>query len=178
VPRAMNTLVRVFLRTATCAVLVAFAAAVPGPAVHADELKDGRSALAAGQLDDALRYFEKAAGQGYAEGRAGVGQVWLRRRNYEKAVEQFELAARMDANLALAHWGQGEVLRRNEEYDKALPHFRRAVELDRKFPDAQLGLGDCYTQLKRLDEAVTTLQPGLNWGAKWRPRFLVALGFV
>ena len=177
-PRAMNTLVRVFLRTATCAVLVAFAAAVPGPAVHADELKDGRSALAAGQLDDALRYFEKAAGQGYAEGRAGVGQVWLRRRNYEKAVEQFELAARMDANLALAHWGQGEVLRRNEEYDKALPHFRRAVELDRKFPDAQLGLGDCYTQLKRLDEAVTTLQPGLNWGAKWRPRFLVALGFV
>jgi tetratricopeptide (TPR) repeat protein len=108
----------------------------------------------------------------------GVGQVWLRRRNYEKAVEQFELAARMDANLALAHWGQGEVLRRNEEWDKALPHFRRAVELDRKFPDAQLGLGDCLTQLKRLDEAVTTLQPGLNWGAKWRPRFLVALGFV
>ena len=68
-PRAMNTLVRVFLRTATCAVLVAFAAAVPGPAARADELKDGRTALSAGQLDDALRYFEKAASQGYAEGR-------------------------------------------------------------------------------------------------------------
>ena len=176
-PRAMNTFLRVFLRAATAAVLVAFAA-VAGPGARADELKDGRSALAAGQLEDAMRFFEKAAGQGYAEGRAGVGQVWLRRRNYEKALEQFELAARMDANLALAHWGQGEVARRNEEWEKALPHFQRAVELDRKFPEAQLGLGDCLTQLKRLDAAVTALQPGLNWGTRWRPRFLVALGFV
>lgn len=177
-PRTLNTRLRAFLRIASCAILVACAAAVFVPSAHADELKDGRSALAAGQLEDALRFFEKAATQGYAEGRAGVGQVWLRRRNYEKAQEQFELAARMDANLALAHWGQGEVLRRNEEWEKALPHFRRAVELDRKFPDAQLALGDCLTQMKKLDEAVTALQPGLNWGAKWRPRFLVALGFV
>ncbi len=177
-PRAKNTLVRIFLRIATCAVLVAVAAAVPAPSAQADELKDGRTALAAGQLEEAMRLFEKAAGQGYAEGRAGVGQVWLRRRNYEKALEQFDLAARMDANLALAHWGQGEVARRNEEWEQALPHFKRATELDRKFPDAQLGLGDCLTQMKRLDEAVTALQPGLNWGTKWRPRFLVALGFV
>jgi tetratricopeptide (TPR) repeat protein len=174
----MNIFVREILKAATCAVLAAFAATVPVPAVHADELKDGRSALAAGQLEDAQKFFEKAAGQGYAEGRAGVGQVWLRRRNYEKALEQFELAQRMDANLALAHWGQGEVARRNEECEKALPFFQKAVSLDKKFPDAQLALGDCLTQLKRLDQAVTALQPGLNWGSKWRPRFLVALGMV
>src|SRR5262245_1963540 len=97
VPRTMNALVRVLLPTVLCAVLAAFAATIPVPAAHADELKDGRNALAAGQLDDALKFFEKAAAQGYAEGRAGVGQVWLRKRNYEKALEQFELAARMDA---------------------------------------------------------------------------------
>ena len=148
------------------------------PAARADELKDARSALNAGQYDDAIRLFEKAAAQGYAEGRAGVGQVWLRKRNYDKALEQFEMAQKMDGNLAIAYWGMGEVARRNEDCATALPNLKKAVELDHKFPDAQLALGDCLTQLKRYDEAVSALNPGLNWGAKWRPRFLVALGFV
>lgn len=175
---AMNSRLQVFVRTAGIAVLAALALAGSVPAANADELKDGRSALAAGQLDEAVRLFEKAAGQGYAEGRAGVGQVWLRRRNYEKAREQFELAVRMDANLALAHWGLGEVARRNEDWAGAIPFLQKAIALDRKFPDAALALGDCLTQIKRLDEAVAALQPGLNWGSRWRPRFLVALGFV
>src|SRR5262249_43300361 len=131
-----------------------------------------------GPLDDAARLFEKAAGQGYAEGRAGVGQVWLKRRNYDKALEQFQMAQKMDGNLALAYWGMGEVARRNEDCTTALPSLQKAVELDHKYPDAQLALGDCLTQLHRYDEAVTALNPGLNWGPKWKPRFLVALGFV
>ncbi|HXT29882.1 MAG TPA: tetratricopeptide repeat protein, partial [Vicinamibacterales bacterium] len=67
--------------------------------------------------------------------------------------------------------------RRNEDCATALPEFQRAVELDHKYPDAQLALGDCLTQMRKFNEAVTALQPGLNWG-KWRPRFLVALGNV
>src|SRR4029077_1030639 len=125
-----------------------------------------------------LRLFEKAAGQGYAEGRAGVGQVWLRKRNYEKALDQFEMSQKMDPNPPLCYSGRGEVARRNEDFAGAIPNLQRAVGLDHKFPEAQLALGDCLTQLKRYDEAVSALNPGLNWGAKWRPRFLVALGFV
>ena len=174
----MNATLRNLARTALFVVLsVALASALP-VTVRADELKDGRVALAAGQYEEALKLFEKAAGQGYAEGRAGVGQVWLRRRNYDKALEAFEMAQKMDPNLSLSYWGMGEVARRNEDFAAALPNFKRAVELDRKFPDAQLALGDCLTQLKRYDEAVSALNPGLNWGAKWRPRFLVQLGFV
>jgi tetratricopeptide (TPR) repeat protein len=157
-------------------VLTLLASFLPATAL-ADDLKDGRNALAAGQTEQAITLFEKAAAQGYAEGRAGVGQVWLRRRNYEKALEQFQLAQRMDPNLALAHWGAGECARRNEDCATALPEFQRAVELDHKYPDAQLALGDCLTQMRKFNEAVTALQPGLNWG-KWRPRFLVALGNV
>ena len=75
-----------------------------------------------------------------------------------------------DANLAVAYWGMGEVSRRNEDCATAIPNLQRAVELDRKFPEAQLALGDCFTQLHRFDEAVTALNPGLNWGPKGRPR--------
>ena len=174
----MNTRTRRTSPTARHAVLVfAVLASLSAATARADDLKDARTALAAGQLDQSIQLFEKAAAQGYAEGRAGVGQVWLRRHNFDKALEQFQLAQKMDPNLALAHWGAGECARRNEDCVTALPEFQRAVELDHKYPDAQLALGDCLTQLKKYDQAVAALQPGLNWG-KWKPRFLVALGNV
>ena len=174
----MNAISRILARTALWVVLSSALAGLTAAPVHADDLKDARAALAAGQLDDALRLFESAAGQGYAEGRSGMGQVWLKRRNYEKAHEQFEMAQRMDANLASSYWGMGEISLRNEAYEEALPNLKRAVELDRKYPDAQISLGSCLVNLNRYDEAIAALEPGLNWGAKWRPRFLVALGNV
>jgi tetratricopeptide (TPR) repeat protein len=174
----MNTRTRRTSPTARHAVLaLAVLASLSAATARADDLKDARTALAAGQLDQSIQLFEKAAAQGYAEGRAGVGQVWLRRHNFDKALEQFQLAQKMDPNLALAHRGAGECARRNEDCNTALPEFQRAVELDHKYPDAQLALGDCLTQLKKYDQAVASLQPGLNWG-KWKPRFLVALGNV
>jgi tetratricopeptide (TPR) repeat protein len=144
----------------------------------ADDLKDARSALAGGQYDQALRLFERVASQGFAEGRAGVGQVFLRKRDYGKAKEAFEQAQKMDGNLALAWYGLGEVERRQEKYAEAVPLLQKAVEIDRKFPEAQMALGDCLTRLRRFDDAVQSLNPGLNWGTKWKPRFLVALGNV
>jgi tetratricopeptide (TPR) repeat protein len=147
------------------------------PKARADELKDGKAALQAGQLDDAQRLFEKAASQGSAEGRSGVGQVYLKRRQYEKAREAFELAQKMDPLLAWPYFGQGEVLRRADKCDAAIPLYQKATELDRKFPEATLALGECLTELKRTGEAITVLSQGTKWG-KWRPRFLVALGYT
>lgn len=145
-------------------------------AAGADDLKDGRDALNAGRYDEALRSFEKAANQGRAEGRAGVGQVHLRRRQLPKAMEAFELAQKMDPNLALAYYGQGEVLRRQAKCAEALPLLQKATDLDRKFPEAQLALGECYVATSKHQQATEALNRGLNWGPKWRPRFLVALG--
>ena len=167
----------------TCGILIlalgvagALGLATPREA-RADELKDGRAALQAGQLDDALRLFEKAASQGSAEGRSGVGQVWLKRRQYDKAREAFETAQKMDPLLAWPWYGQGEVLRREGKCDAAIPLYQKANELDRKFPEATLALGECLTDLKRTTEAINALSQGTKWG-KWRPRFLVALGYA
>lgn len=159
------------------AVAVLALALAPG-AARADDLKDARAALAAGQNEQALRLFERVASQGFAEGRAGVGQVHLRRRDYAQAKAAFEQAQKMDPNLALAWYGLGEVERRQERYAEAVPFFQKAVEIDRKYPEAQLALGECLTQVKKHDEAIRALSPGLNWGTKWKPRFLVALGNV
>jgi tetratricopeptide (TPR) repeat protein len=169
---------RVHVRPLLLLVLGLAGLALCAPAARADDLKDARAALAAGQYDQALRLFERVASQGFAEGRAGVGQVHLRRREYAKAEAAFEQARKMDANLALAWFGLGEVQRRQEKYAEALPFLQKAVEIDRKFPEAQLALGECLSQVKRYDQAIQALTPGLNWGTKWKPRFLVALGNV
>jgi tetratricopeptide (TPR) repeat protein len=161
--------------------IVTLALAVAGaawlPAARADELKEGKAALAAGQLDEAQRLFEKAASQGSAEGRSGVGQVWLKRRQYDKALEAFELAQKMDPLLAWPYYGQGEVQRKAGKCDAAIPLYQKATDLDRKFPEATLALGECLTEGKRTGEAITVLSQGTKWG-KWRPRFLVALGYT
>jgi tetratricopeptide (TPR) repeat protein len=147
-----------------------------GVPAAADDVKDGRTALQTGRYDEALKAFEKAAQQGLAPGRAGVGQVWLARRQYDKAMEAFQTAQKMDPSLALAYYGQGEVLRRQEKCADAIALFQKATELDRKFPEAQLGLGDCLIKSQQFDKGVAALSEGLKWGPKWRPRFLVALG--
>lgn len=163
------------IRTMAIAALAVAIGAAGGPAI-ADDLKDGRASLQAGRYEEALQSFEKAARQGLAAGRAGVGQVWLRRRQYDKAVEAFTLAQKMDPTLALAYYGQAEVLRKQERYADAIPLFQKATELDRRFPEAQLGLGDCLVRSQQFEKGVATLSEGLKWGPKWRPRFLVALG--
>jgi cellulose synthase operon protein C len=147
-------------------------------AARADALRDGRAALQAGKLDDAERFFEQAAGQGVAEGRGGVGLVYLRRHQLGRAMEAFDLAGKMDAQLAMAYYGRGEVLRQQEKYEEAVPSLQRAVELDRRYPEAQLSLAAALTQLGRYGEAVASANRGLNWGQKWRPRFLIAMGDI
>jgi tetratricopeptide (TPR) repeat protein len=156
--------------------LFALGALLPLAPVHADDLKDGRQALQEGRLEDAVKSFDKAASQGFAEGRAGVGQVRLKQLRLNEAMVAFQTAQKMDANLALPYYGQGEVLRRKERCAEALPLFQKAVELDRKFPEANLALGDCLVKSGKVDEAINALNPGLKWGPKWRPRFLVAVG--
>jgi len=160
----------------TAALLLA-SLAVAAP-VWGDDLKDGKAALAANQLDKALASFEKAAQQGLAEGRAGVGQVHLRRRQYGPALTAFQTAQKMDGNLALAWYGEGAVYQRQGKCEQAVPLYRKATDLDKKFPEAQLALGQCLTELKKIDDAIAAYTPGTKWGPKWRPRFLVGLGYA
>jgi len=144
--------------------------------VRADDLRDGKAALQTGDLDAALAAFQKAASTGQAEGQAGVGQVWLRRYQYAKALDAFRTAQKMDPNLAIGYWGEGEVLRQQDKCPDAIPLFKKATDLDRKFPEAQLALGNCLILTGQHAEAVAALSEGLKWGDKWRPKFLVALG--
>ncbi len=171
----MNAL-RLRTQLAAAAVAALLGLVALGSPARADDLKDARAALQAGNYDQAIQLFEKAASQGAAAGRAGVGDVWLKRRQFGKAAEAFQLASKMDPSLASAYYGQGEVLRREGKCDEGVAFLQKATELDKRYPEAQLAYGDCLLQTNQREKAVAVLSTGLKWGAKWRPRFLVALG--
>ncbi len=156
--------------------LVVVAGLLAAPVARADDLKDGRAALAAGRYDEALRAFEHLSGQGSVEGQVGIGQVWLRRHQYAKAQDAFQKAQKMDPTVAWGFYGEAESLRRRDNCNAAVPLLQKATDLDRKFPEAQLALGECLVEQKKVDAAIAAFTQGTKWGSKWRPRFLVALG--
>lgn len=174
--RIPGNLDRAFRRSTRPAAVLLAAVLFVAPVARADDLKDGRAALAAGRYDEALRAFEHLSSQGSVEGQVGIGQVWLRRRQYPKAQEAFQKAQKMDANVAWGFYGEAEALRRRGDCNTAVPLLQKATDLDRKFPEAQLALGECLVQQKKVDAAITAFTQGTKWGPKWRPRFLVALG--
>ncbi|HTO90466.1 MAG TPA: tetratricopeptide repeat protein [Candidatus Sulfotelmatobacter sp.] len=153
--------------------LVAVALATPA---LADDLKDARAALQAGRVDQAATLFGKLASQGQIEGHIGLGQVYLKKRQYSKAQDEFKLTQRQDPTVAWGYYGEGEALKRQGKCDDAVPLMRKATDLDKRFPEATLSLGDCLVQQKQVDAAIAVLSPGAKWGSKWRPKFLVALG--
>jgi tetratricopeptide (TPR) repeat protein len=125
-----------------------------------------------------MRYFEQAASQGNAEGRAGVGLVFLKRHQLAKAMDAFQTAEKMDSQLPTAYYGEGEILRQQDKCDQAIPKLQRAVELDRRYPEAELSLADCLVKVNRYADAIKEANRGLGWGAKWRPLFLIGLGNI
>ena len=174
--RIPGNLERAWAGGARWALVVMVVGVFAAPVARGDDLKDGRAALAAGRVDEALRAFERVSSQGSVEGQVGIGQVWLRRHQYPKAQEAFQKAQKMDPTVAWGFYGEAEALRRRGDCNTAVPLLQKATDLDRRFPEAQLALGECLVEQKKVDAAIAAFTQGTKWGPKWRPRFLVALG--
>ena len=81
-----------------------------------------------------------------------MGQVWLRRRQYAKALEAFKTAQRWTPRSPYRSMAKPRFTAVRTSAPR-LFNLREAVNLDRKFPEAQLGLGDCLVKTKQFDKA-------------------------
>lgn len=131
------------------------------PADPAKLFQLGQDALAHGRLDDAERDFravlevDPRSGGAYAN----LGVVYMRRKQWNKALEALQKAehwlpqvAGIRLNIGLAYYRQNEFL-------KAIPRFESVV---RDQPDAlqpRYLLGLCYFFAERWADAAATLEP-------------------
>lgn len=94
--------------------------------------EEGEILFKAGKLEEAERYFVKAASNNPADPKiyARLGLLYLQTKNYSDAIESLRVAVKLDKynpsrhyNLALAYWG-------NKDVQKAISSVREAITLD------------------------------------------------
>jgi len=121
----------------------------------------GQEALNHGQLDEAERDFrgvlalDQRAGGAYAN----LGVVYMRRRQWTKALEMLQKAEQLMPLVAGIRLNVGLAYYRQNEFLKAIPAFESVL---RDQPDAEQPrylLGLCYFFAERWADAAATLEP-------------------
>lgn len=95
-----------------------------------------------------------------------LGIRYLSEENYEDAIAAFTSAIEIDATQALAYVGRGDAYARSGDSEEnlaaALADYQAALELDKTLASAWLGLADVYIRQGNYDQALETLQEGLE----------------
>ena len=121
----------------------------------------GQDALDHGRLDEADRTFREvlALNPQLAGAYANLGVVYMRRKQWTKALEMLNKAERLAPQVAGIRLNIGLAYYRQSEFLKAIPEFESVV---RDQPDAvqpRYLLGLCYFFAERWADTASTLEP-------------------
>ena len=131
------------------------------PADPATLFQRGQDALTHGQLDDAERDFrtvlqlDPQSGAAYAN----LGVVYMRRKQWTKALESLEKAEHLLPHLAGIRLNIGLAYYRQNEFLNAIPAFESVLHDQPDSLQARYLLGQCYFFADRWADAATTLEP-------------------
>lgn len=104
-----------------------------------------------GDLDDDLSKYEKAwevSGKRYARAQRTLGQRYISQRNYEKAVEAYELAIKCNALNHPAWFALGCAYLELLQFKNAVEAFSRCVQLDESDAEAWSNMGASLLHLR------------------------------
>ena len=105
--------------------------------------------------DGGVRKLLKAA---YAK----QGREYLGRKNYRKAIEEYENATQLDPTDATNYYNLGLAARQSRKYRQAENAFTTAVELNPKYAKAHRQLGDLYRITKKNSRAIRSYNRAIN----------------
>jgi len=92
-----------------------------------------------------------------AEQYAEEGVNYTKDKQYDKAVESFKQAIKLDPNLAAAYHGLGNIYGDTGRVAEALEPLKTAARLDPDNALIHLNLGITYGNLRRTDDAIAEL---------------------
>ena len=82
-----------------------------------------------------------------------LGSLSLREGRYDKAVEWYTAALKIDANSPEAHFGLGAAYSKQEKTDLSITEYRDAIRLNSHMADAYNNLGVELEKKGRIEEA-------------------------
>lgn len=108
----------------------------------------GNSAQAIEILNDALRVVSDSALY------AARGLAFERARDFDRAIQDYSTAVRLEPFQALIRLNRGRVLMKQRRFVEAIDDFDRAIELSPQNARAHRLRAFCHEQLDRIDDAI------------------------
>jgi tetratricopeptide (TPR) repeat protein len=81
------------------------------------------------------------------------GKAWTLKKEYDKAIKDFDEAIRLDPKNDDAFYSRGNAWLAKQEYDKAINDYDEAIRLDPKYAIAFIGRGNAWRNKKEYDRA-------------------------
>jgi tetratricopeptide (TPR) repeat protein len=141
--------------------------------------QQGQAALKNGNLDEAEHAFRGvlAIDSQVAGAYANLGVIYMRRKQWQHALEMLHKAERLAPQIAGVRLNIGLVYYRQNDFRNAIPPFESVVHDAPDSFQARYLLGLCYFFVERYGEAATTLEP--LWSqASGQLNYLYALGIA
>jgi tetratricopeptide (TPR) repeat protein len=82
------------------------------------------------------------------------GEAYSRNGDYDKAIEKFNEAIRLNPGLASTHYNRGEIYFRRGDYEQAIGDFTRTIELAPDFTFAYYSRGIANERTGEIEEAI------------------------
>jgi tetratricopeptide (TPR) repeat protein len=107
--------------------------------------------------DDAFDDFSNAVNHGYKPAHVNLARAYLRRKEIEQAIKEFDNALAYQPSDARAFWGRGEAYASKADHTRAIENFNQAINLDPNLIDAYYSLGVSYDETHNVDPAKANL---------------------
>ena len=123
----------------------------------------GDTYLNSGRLDMAVLEFKKViAARPHPSFYNNLGNVYQKQKKYELAIEQYQLALKMDSVNIDALNNLGVVYFKTGDINKAISFVRHSLEINPDSKDGYLNMGTFYKQLNRRSESIQNFKHGME----------------
>jgi tetratricopeptide (TPR) repeat protein len=86
--------------------------------------------------------------------------------NYERAIQDFSEAIRLDPNSEIAYYGRGYAYKKKGDYDRAIQDFNEAIHLNPSFERAYYDRGNAYIDKDDYDRAIQEFDDAIRLNPK------------
>ncbi|MBV9643937.1 MAG: tetratricopeptide repeat protein [Verrucomicrobia bacterium] len=98
------------------------------------------------------------------------GWGFYQKKDYDKAISDYNEAIRLDPNLAWTYDARGSIYEERNEYDKAISDYNNAIRLNPKFSYAYVSRARIFFQKREYEKAISDL----NEAIRLDPKFALA----
>ncbi len=91
-----------------------------------------------------------------------TGSQYVKQRNYQQAMGEFQKALEADPESVAANAGMGNLYAGMKQCTQGIPYLEKALRIDPNDDTALFGLGACYMDLQQHEHAIPYLQKALH----------------